>query len=208
MILARICVIGAFLSAPVGWSAPHGNLFQPTNAAQATSGAQGQQDQQQNKTQPQQSSGSVSTTAPAPANANPKPAAANKRKKKTAAADCPDASPNSTNSTNASKSTAGNCPPKIKVVPHGGTSEPSIQLAGGDQANQQRDTNQMLQSTEDNLKKIEGKQLTSDQQQMVNQVRQFMDQSKSAVHTGDLDRARTLAWKAQVLSEELVKPKE
>jgi hypothetical protein len=56
------------------------------------------------------------------------------------------------------------------------------------------------------LKKIAGTQLTANQQDMVNQIHQFMDQSKSAVTAGDLERARTLAWKAQLLSEELVSP--
>lgn len=96
------------------------------------------------------------------------------------------------------------------IVRQGGTSEPSIQLAGGavgDQAAQQRHTaNQMLGATEANLKKIAGHQLTPNQQDMVNQIRQFMDQSKSAVTAGDPERARTLAWKAQLLSEELVNP--
>jgi len=64
----------------------------------------------------------------------------------------------------------------------------------------------MLGTTEANLKKIAGRQLTPDQENMVNQIRQFMEQSKAAAGDGDLDRARTLAWKAQVLSEELVKP--
>ncbi len=64
----------------------------------------------------------------------------------------------------------------------------------------------MLAATESNLKKIAGQQLSSDQQDMVSQIRQFMAQSKSAVGDGDMERARTLAWKAQVLSEELVKP--
>ena len=101
-----------------------------------------------------------------------------------------------------------NCPPSKVIVRQGGTAEPSIQLAGGAaRASQQRETaNQMLGTTEANLKKIAGRQLTSGQQNMVSQIRQFMDQSKAAVGDGDLDRARTLAWKAQVLSEELVKP--
>ena len=105
---------------------------------------------------------------------------------------------------------AANCPPSKVIVRQGGTSEPSIQLAGGtasDQTSHQRDTaNQMLGSTEANLKKIAGRQLSSNQQDMVNQIRQFIDQSKAASDAGDLDRARTLAWKAQLLSEELVKP--
>src|SRR5580698_5474766 len=105
---------------------------------------------------------------------------------------------------------SANCPPPKVIVRQGGTSEPSIQLAGGatggQNSNQRDAANQMLDTTEANLKKLAGKQLTSNQQDMVNQTRQFMQQSKAAVEAGDLERARTLAWKAQVLSEELVKP--
>ena len=103
---------------------------------------------------------------------------------------------------------AKDCPPSKVIVRQGGTAEPAIQLAGGAaSASPQKDTgNQMLVTTEANLKKIAGRQLSSDQQNMVNQIRQFVEQSKAAVGDGDLDRARTLAWKAQVLSEELVKP--
>jgi len=103
-----------------------------------------------------------------------------------------------------------NCPPSKVIVRHGSTPEPSVDLAGGTsggQTSHQRDTaNQMLETTQSNLKKIAGRQLSSNQQDMANQIRQFMDQSKAAVDAGDLDRARTLAWKAQLLSEELVKP--
>jgi len=97
------------------------------------------------------------------------------------------------------------------IVRQGGTSEPSIQLAGGaaGQTSPERDTaNQMLGTTEANLKKVAGRQLTPNEQDMVNQARQFMEQAKAAVAAGDLERARTLAWKAQLLSEELVKPEE
>jgi len=107
-------------------------------------------------------------------------------------------------------SRSANCPPAKVIVRHGGTSEPSIQLAGGtagDHTSHQLDTaNQMLGATEANLKRIAGRQLNSNQQEMVNQIRQFMNQSKTAADAGDLERARTLAWKAQLLSEELVKP--
>jgi hypothetical protein len=102
------------------------------------------------------------------------------------------------------------CPPSKVVVRQGGTSEPSIQLAGGtagDQTSHQREVaNQILGSADANLKKIAGHQLTSTQQDTMNQIRQFMGESKAAMDAGDLERARTLAWKAQVLSEELVKP--
>ena len=92
----------------------------------------------------------------------------------------------------------------------GGASETAIPLAGGpggDQATQQQNTaNQMLVAADENLKKIAGQTLTASQQDMVNQIHQFSKQSKDATAAGDLDRARTLAWKAQLLSEELVKP--
>jgi len=102
------------------------------------------------------------------------------------------------------------CPPPKVIVRQGGTADPAIQLAGGavgDQAAHQRDTaNQMLGAAEANLKKIAGRQLDAKQQDMVKQIHQFMTQSKSAVAAGDPERGRTLAWKAQLLSEELANP--
>jgi len=107
---------------------------------------------------------------------------------------------------------AANCPPTKVIVPHGGASDTSIQLAGGpvgDQASQKRQAaKQMLGSTEENLKKITGLQLSEAQQDTVKQIRQFMDQSKAALADGDLERGHTLAWKAQLLSEDLVKPQQ
>jgi primase-polymerase (primpol)-like protein len=101
------------------------------------------------------------------------------------------------------------CPPKKVIVRQGSTSERGIEVVGGAegrQASDERDTSiQMLETSEANLKKVEGTQLTSDQQDMVKQVREFMDQSKAATSAGDLDQARTLALKAQLLSEELVR---
>ena len=64
----------------------------------------------------------------------------------------------------------------------------------------------MLGATEENLKKLAGRQLAANQQDMVKQVHQFEAQSKSAIAAGDFERGRTLAWKAQLLSEELVNP--
>jgi len=63
-----------------------------------------------------------------------------------------------------------------------------------------------MAATEENLKKIEGRQLNPSQQEMVNQIKQFREQSKTAAAAGDLDRAHNLAVKAHLLSDELVKP--
>jgi hypothetical protein len=182
---------------------------------------------QGNQSQPSSQSSSKPAAAQQPSSPK-KPAPAKPRKKKVTSANC-DSSPSTGTSTATTSNSATthppsagsdasataasapkNCPPSKIIVRQGGTSEPAIQLAGGavgDQATNQRDSaNQMLGSTEANLKKLAGQQLSPSQQDMVTQVRQFMEQSKTAVSAGDLERARTLAWKAQLLSEELVKP--
>jgi hypothetical protein len=170
---------------------------------------------------------SAPTTAPTSSGQNPPGTTKRRRRKKKAIAsnckgapapsgqDAPGSHSSSAAATGKAPTTGTaspptNCPPSKVIVQQGGTSDPGVALAGGttgNQASPQRDAaNQLLGSTEENLKKIAGRQLSSDQQDMVNQIRQFMEQSKAAVGDGDLDRARTLAWKAQVLSEELVKP--
>ncbi|HZQ94018.1 MAG TPA: hypothetical protein VFA67_03350 [Candidatus Sulfotelmatobacter sp.] len=83
-------------------------------------------------------------------------------------------------------------------------------MAGGpgtEQTSQKREAIiQVLDVTDQNLKKTGAMQLTSAQQDTVTQTRQFMEQSKAAMADGDFERARTLAWKAQLLSEDLIKP--
>lgn len=78
--------------------------------------------------------------------------------------------------------------------------------SGGDQASQKRGaTVQMLGITEGNLKKITARQLSTSQQDTVAQIRQFVGQSRAALDAGDSERANTLAWKAELLSEDLLK---
>lgn len=104
------------------------------------------------------------------------------------------------------------CPPPKIVVKQGGIAEQSIQLAGGSvggEATQKRNAaNQMLAATDENLKKISGRRLSIAEQGSVIQIRQFVDQSKSALTAGNLERAQTLAWKAKLLSEDLIKPQQ
>jgi hypothetical protein len=102
------------------------------------------------------------------------------------------------------------CPPPKVIVKQGGITEQSIQLAGGSaggEATQKKDAaNRMLAATEDNLKKIAGRQLSATEQDSVSQIRQFVDQSKSALAAANVERAQTLAWKAKLLSDDLVNP--
>jgi hypothetical protein len=146
------------------------------------------------------------STAPAPLN----PSADNSAdsKKATGAASVKTGSPNAA-STNTASTTLKPCPPSKKVIRNGGSSEPVEQLTGGTKAqqdSQQHSTEELTAATEENLKKIAGLQLTPSQQDMVNHIKQFMEQSKAAVAAGDLDGAHNFARKAHLLSEELVKP--
>jgi hypothetical protein len=112
-------------------------------------------------------------------------------------------------STNTSSTALPPCPPPKKVVRDGGSSEPSIQLVGGETAEHsahQSATDKLTVATEENLKKVAGRQLSQSQQEMVTQIKLFMDQSKTAIAAGDLERGRNLAMKAHLLSDELVKP--
>jgi len=95
------------------------------------------------------------------------------------------------------------------VVRNGGASEHPSQISPGmndQQAQHQRDTvNQLLATTDANLKKISGRQLTSAQQSMLDQINTYVRQSKAASDTGDLSRAHTLAFKAHLLSDDLAR---
>ncbi|HLY99188.1 MAG TPA: hypothetical protein VKT33_09010 [Candidatus Angelobacter sp.] len=106
---------------------------------------------------------------------------------------------------------AANTPPKI-VITEGGTSSGSNSIglgqpgSGTDAAHNQYSTEQLLERTEANLRGIK-RLLTSDEQSLATQIRDFMAQSRQATKDGELVRARNLAVKANLLSDELVKPK-
>jgi outer membrane biosynthesis protein TonB len=104
--------------------------------------------------------------------------------------------------------TARNTKPRIVVKPEpepsspSGTISPSI--SSSDASQEQNTTDQLLQKTENNLNGIK-RQLSPDEQALVNQIRDYMKQSREATKQNDLVRARNLAVKAQLLCDELVK---
>lgn len=66
---------------------------------------------------------------------------------------------------------------------------------------------QMLASltvAEKNLARSQGKNLNSAQSDLAAKIKGFIGDARSAEHDGDWTRARSLATKAQVLSDELV----
>lgn len=98
-------------------------------------------------------------------------------------------------------------PPK-KAAENSGTQNQSGQLTASvthDQAlHQKLDTTQLIATTENTLRGI-NRQLSNDEQAMVQHIRSFIKQSQTATGEGDLERAYNLAFKAHQLSDELVK---
>jgi hypothetical protein len=68
----------------------------------------------------------------------------------------------------------------------------------------QRETAQSLLAAERNLAATAGKSLNATQSDLASKVRSFISDAREAGRAGDWARARDLAKKAQVLSEELV----
>jgi hypothetical protein len=99
-------------------------------------------------------------------------------------------------------------PTKV-IVRNGGAPDPTVQLSPGvspEAASRQRQsTTLLLSTTENNLKIAAGRPLTPSQQDTVTQIREYMKQAKTSADAGDLQRARNLAFKAKLLSDELAK---
>jgi hypothetical protein len=68
----------------------------------------------------------------------------------------------------------------------------------------QQETNQSLGIAEKNLAAARGKKLNAAQADLISKINGFLKDAREAAQTGDWSRARSLAKKAQVLSEELI----
>lgn len=107
------------------------------------------------------------------------------------------------------KKTASHTQSGKVVVRNGGAKDDSEELAPAmskEQARHSREsTAQLLASTDQNLKNVSGRQFSPAQQNMLEEIRTYVRQSKGATDDGDLARAHTLAYKALQLSGELAK---
>lgn len=78
-------------------------------------------------------------------------------------------------------------------------------VSSAEAARDRQSTNQSLDATEKDLKRLDGRTLSSDEQAMVTQIRAYISQSRKAITEGDYERASNLAKKAQLLTDELLK---
>ena len=95
------------------------------------------------------------------------------------------------------------------VIHRGGVSEPATQIIPGmsaEESNRERQqTQDLLAAVESDLKKLAARSLNSGQQETVSQIQHYTDVARTALQEGDIQRAHTLARKAQLLSDDLVK---
>lgn len=100
--------------------------------------------------------------------------------------------------------------PRKVVVREGGAREPAAQIAPGmtpeEATRQRRNAEQWLGSTDDQLKQLtERRTLDARQQETVEQIHNYMNGARTALKEGDVGRASTLAQKARLLTEDLLK---
>jgi hypothetical protein len=89
--------------------------------------------------------------------------------------------------------------------PRGGAPAMAPQLTPDESAAAQQQTDQSLRAAEANLGRFRGRALTPAQSEMAGKTRDFIRQSHQAASEKDWIRARNLAEKAQLLSEELLR---
>jgi hypothetical protein len=179
-----------------------------------------QQPQQQPQTQPTPTQTPSTTTEqpqtatsqpppdkPAPAHhPRPHPPKKNGNEKPATANDKPAPGTEKPAGGNEKTTEAKNIPPPRVVIQEGGTNGSSAQMSSGQrqEAYNQTTTEQLLDGTAANLRNIKP-QLSAEEQSMLSHIRDFVTQSQQATKDGDAVRAHTLALKARLLSDELVK---
>jgi hypothetical protein len=192
------------LAATADWQSAPSKENQPSNSPAQSSPTQQATEQQKG---PDQSTAPSQRQSAAPgcqansqpgSNANPdcKPATPAKTKKHPA-----------THKSQAPASKPTGTTPAKTVVKNGGIDEPTVDLSSGvsqKQALEQgKRADELLASSDANLKKISGRQLSASQQDTVKQIQSYMDQAETAKKNGDMQRAYNLAVKANLLSAEL-----
>jgi hypothetical protein len=99
--------------------------------------------------------------------------------------------------------------PRKTVVREGGATEPSAKIVPGvapQQASlERRNAEGLLGLTEEKLKKLAGRKLDGPRQETVAQIHNYVDGARSALKDGDTQRAHTLALKAHLLADDLLK---
>lgn len=93
-------------------------------------------------------------------------------------------------------------PPRVVIQ-----EAPSGQNTGTAGSDNQNTTQQLLDTTDNNVRSIEKRQLSANELSELAQIKDYVSQSRQAIKDGDLVRAHNLAIKAHLLSDDLAKSK-
>ena len=142
----------------------------------------------------------------------PKPCPGSADSDSTKAADCKPGSSRRKKHPHAQPGASSGAGPTKTVVRNGSTPDPTVAISP-DVSNQETsreldNTNRLLTSADANLKQIAGRQLTTSQEDTVKQIRVYMEQARTAEKNGEVQRAYTLANKANMLSADLAAPRQ
>jgi len=100
-------------------------------------------------------------------------------------------------------------PPRKIVVREGGAKEPAEQIepdiTPAEAKRERQNAEQLLDTSDSQLKQLAARTLSAQQQETVEQIHNYMDGARSALKEGDVRRAGTLAEKAHLLTDDLVK---
>ncbi len=99
--------------------------------------------------------------------------------------------------------------PRRIIIRHGSTTDPTAQMVPGmtpEQATRKRqNTEKLLLDTENAVQRLQSRKLGPSQQETLQQIRNYIAGSRSALDISDLQRAYTLAFKAHLLTDDLLK---
>ena len=96
--------------------------------------------------------------------------------------------------------------PAKTVVRNGSAADPTVDLSPApspQEASRLETYNRLVTTTDANLQKLSGRQLSPAEEDTVKQIKSYMEQAKGAAKDGDVQRAYNLAVKANLLSAEL-----
>jgi outer membrane biosynthesis protein TonB len=99
---------------------------------------------------------------------------------------------------------SSNAEPEPEPVKHEAP-QISPQLSPDESARDQASAKKDIQTAQQNLDSANGKRLTVNQRDMADKIRGFLKQAQDAIAISDWSRAKSLAEKARLLSDELVK---
>ncbi len=198
--IAATVVIAIISSLPLPALAYQGDAQQPDAASAATSTAPAEQPP---AVAPQTDQPKTNPAASQNAATKKKPSATKPAKKHTVAKQDPNQPP-----AVPSALVGLDHGPEKTVVRNGGTQDIRLQLTPTSTpeqiAERRRQTHELLAVSTENLKKLSDSQLDANQQDMLQEVHNYMSQARVADKTGELQRAVMLASKARQLSDDLV----